>query len=200
VKKTSPAAPPEAKVRQAPVHRWEIFAALAQGLEIPQVLARFRLTRAQLQLLFKEVAEQYRGQETGFWELFCDGASRGNPGPAGAGIVLTNPQGNRKVEESLYLGETTNNVAEYRALLLGLQVAAAQGARKLRVFADSQLLVEQLNGRYRVKSEHLLPLWQQARKELQKFEAHAISHIDRALNSQADRLARQAIDQRAPSS
>ncbi len=211
MKKASPGAPPKGQgAAQAPPTRSQIFTALAQGLEIPQVQARFGLTRAQLQLLFKEVADLYRGQETGppespnreagYWQLHCDGASRGNPGPAGAGIVLTNPQGTLEVEESRYLGETTNNVAEYRALLLGLAVAQTHGVRKLRIFADSQLLVEQLNGRYRVKSAHLFPLWQQAKKELQKFEAHAISHVDRELNSQADRLAREAVDQRAESS
>jgi ribonuclease HI len=180
--------------------RWEIFAALAQGLEIPQILARFRMSREELQHLFREVAEYYREREVGFWRLYCDGAARGNPGPAGAGAVLHSPGGKQPVREGLYLGETTNNVAEYQALLLGLRLAQAHGAKKLKIFLDSQLLVEQLRGRYQVKSPHLLPLWRQAKEELQKLEAYAISHVERALNSQADLLARQAIDQRPPSS
>ncbi len=142
------------------------------------------------------MAAAYRRRESGFWRLFCDGASRGNPGPAGAGALLYDPQGALQAQLSRYLGETTNNVAEYQALILGLQLARARGAARVQVFADSQLVVEQLTGSYRVKSPHLLPLWRQAKKELQNFEAYAISHLGRAGNQEADRLARQAIDRR----
>jgi ribonuclease HI len=187
-------------VASPPAKRSAIFAALAQGLEISQVLGRFQLSREELRSLFQEAANHYRAQETGYFTLYCDGAARGNPGPAGAAAVLKDPQGNLVAQASRYLGETTNNVAEYQALLLGLKLAQEHGARKIRVLADSQLLVEQLNGRYQVRSPHLLPLWQQARKELKNFEACAISHLDRRLNYQADLLARQAIDQRQQSS
>ncbi|MEW6660526.1 MAG: ribonuclease HI family protein [Thermodesulfobacteriota bacterium] len=146
------------------------------------------------------MADAYRRRETGFWRLYCDGASRGNPGPAGAGAILYDPGGALKGQLSRYLGETTNNVAEYQALILGLQLAREQGAHRVQVLADSQLVVEQLTGSYRVKSPHLLPLWQQAKKELQNFEAYAISHLGRAGNQEADRLARQAIDRRSESS
>jgi len=177
--------------------RAAIFAALAQGLEISQVLARFRLTREELQQLFQEVADYYGRQDQGFWRLYCDGASRGNPGPAGAGCALYNPQGELAAQQGEYLGEATNNVAEYRALLLGLKLARDLGVTRVHVFADSQLLVRQLTGRYQVKSPHLLPLWQQAKKELQKFEACAISQVARAENREADALANRAIDHKS---
>lgn len=182
----------------SPASRWEIFAALAQGLEISRVLARFQLTREELKGLFQEAADYYREQETGYWTLYCDGASRGNPGPAGAGAVLADPQGEVKVERGRALGRTTNNVAEYQALLLGLEAARDQGVRKLQVFSDSELLVKQLKGQYRVKNPHLLPLWRRAWQELQKFQAYAIFHVPREQNRRADRLARRAIDAGPP--
>lgn len=178
--------------------RAALFAALAQGLDLPQVRERFKLAPAQLEEIFQEVARHYQDLEQGHWRLYCDGASRGNPGPAGAGAVLVDPRGEPRVQLSRYLGQTTNNVAEYQALLLGLKAARDLGVHRLQVFLDSELLVKQLNGRYQVKAPHLLPLWRRAKKELQNFRAHAISQVPRAANSQADRLARQAIDQKPP--
>jgi ribonuclease HI len=176
------------------ISRAAIFAALAQGQDLARVRERFRLTPEELQDLFKEVTEHYREMEQGTWSLYCDGASRGNPGPAGAGAVLLNPRGEVQAQLSEYLGKTTNNVAEYRALLLGLNLAQNLGVKKIQVLADSELLVRQLNGSYRVKAPHLLPLWQKAKKELQKFRAHAITHVPREENHLADRLANEAID------
>ena len=144
------------------------------------------------------MAEAYRRRETGSWRLYCDGASRGNPGPSGAGAIIYDPRGQVQAQVSLYLGETTNNVAEYQALILGLKEAARLEVRRLQVFADSQLLVRQLNGQYRVKAPHLLPFWRAAREALQKFESYTISHVPRAENRQADELANQAIDQKEP--
>jgi len=177
--------------------RAAVFAALAQGQDLARVRERFHLTPEELQDLFKEAAEHYREVEQGTWSLYTDGASRGNPGPAGAGAVLVNPRGEVQVQLTEYLGKTTNNVAEYRALLLGLRAALDQGVHKLQIYSDSELLVRQINGSYRVKTPHLLPLWQEAKKELQKFKTHAISHVPREENSQADGLANQAIDQKA---
>ncbi len=183
--------------------RAAVFAALAQGLDLPQVQARFGLTREELQQIFQEAAEHFRRregrQEQGFWRLYCDGASRGNPGPAGAGAVLYDPRGELASQASEYLGEATNNVAEYRALLLGLKLARDLKVPRLRILADSQLLVRQLTGRYRVKSPHLLPLWQQAIKELQNFEACGIAQVPREGNREADALANRAIDHESPS-
>jgi len=186
-------APPAAK-------RAEIFALLAAGLEIPEVLKRLGLSREELQTLFQETADRYRGLEEGFWRLHCDGASQGNPGPAGAGAVLWDPEGKIRAEKTRYLGEATNNVAEYQALILGLDTARQLGVRKLRIFADSELLVKQIQGAYQVKAPHLLPLWRQARQALEHFASFTISHVPRHDNRLADRLAQQAIDHRPPKS
>jgi ribonuclease HI len=182
-------------VGDAPPSRAEIFAALAEELNIPAICRRFGLTREELKQLFQEAAALCRREDIEPWRLYVDGASRGNPGPAGAGAVLFGPQGEKRAEESRYLGETTNNVAEYQALLLGLELARNQGVKRLHIFADSQLVVNQLRGTYKVKKPHLLPLWRQAHQALQKFDTYAISHLDRSFNHEADRLARQAIDQ-----
>jgi ribonuclease HI len=149
--------------------------------------------------LFRDAADRHGDRQEGFWRLHCDGASRGNPGPAGAGMVLHDPQGRLQVRKGRYLGETTNNVAEYQALLLGLEEARKLAVKKLRVLADSELMVKQLNGHYRVKSPHLLPLWRQALQALQQFEAYAIMHVPREKNRLADEVANQAIDQKAAS-
>jgi ribonuclease HI len=177
--------------------RATIFAALAQGMDLPGARERFDLTPEELQELFRDAADLYRDRGEGFWLLHCDGASRGNPGPAGAGMVLFDPQGRLMANKGRYLGETTNNVAEYQALLLGLAEAQRLGVKKLRVLADSELMVKQLNGHYRVKSPHLLPLWRQALQALQQFEAYAIMHVPREKNRLADEVANQAIDQKA---
>jgi ribonuclease HI len=183
-------------------NRPAVFAALAQGLDLPQVLGRFGLTREDLQKIFQEAAEHFGRQEgrqeQDFWRLYCDGASRGNPGPAGAGAVLYDPRGNLAAQASEFLGEATNNVAEYQALLLGLKLARDLKVPRLRLLADSQLLVRQLTGHYRVKSPHLIPLWQQAIKELQSFEACGIAHVPREENREADALANRAIDHQSP--
>jgi ribonuclease HI len=148
--------------------------------------------------LFQNAADRHGDRQEGFWRLHCDGACRGNPGPAGAGMVLHDPQGRLQVRKGRYLGETTNNVAEYQALLLGLEEARKLAVKKLRVLADSELMVKQLNGHYRVKSPHLLPLWRQALQALQQFEAYAIIHVPREKNRLADEVANQAIDQKTP--
>jgi ribonuclease HI len=177
--------------------RAAIFAALAQGLDLPGVEARFGLNPEDLQELFQEASTLYRDRGEGFWRLHCDGASRGNPGPAGAGMVLFDPQGRLQANQGRYLGEATNNVAEYQALLLGLEEAHRLGVKKLRVLADSELMVKQLNGRYRVKAPHLIPLWRAAVNALKKFESWAIAHVPREENRLADEAANRAIDQKA---
>lgn len=177
-----------------PVDRAQVLAALAQDLDLPGVMRRFGLSREEMAHLLQEAASVLRLKAPGAWSLYVDGACRGNPGPGGAGAVLFDPGGERQAAESRYLGETTNNVAEYQALLLGLELAQNLGVRNLQVFADSLLVVQQLKGAYRVKTPHLLPLWREAYQALQKFDNYAISHLDRSLNHEADRLARQAID------
>ncbi len=176
--------------------RAAIFRALAQGLDPAQVRQSFHLTEDELRDLFQEAADHYGALEEGIWTVFCDGASRGNPGLAGAGVVLVAPDGEIRQQRKEFLGETTNNVAEYRGLLLGLKLARSLGINRIKVFSDSQLLVRQINGSYRVKQPHLLALWQEAQQELQRFGSHEVCHVPREMNQQADRLANQAIDQR----
>lgn len=126
--------------------------------------------------------------------LYTDGGARGNPGPAGAGAHLLDNEGNTVAELTEYLGETTNNQAEYRALLLALRKAKDLGATEIEVRADSELMVRQINGQYKVKNEGLLPVYQEAKKHLLGFAKWTIKHIPREQNKQADALANQAID------
>ncbi len=124
-----------------------------------------------------------------------DGASRGNPGPAGAGALVEFGDGREPKELCLYLGETTNNVAEYRALLLALEEASLHPASSLTVHSDSELLVRQLRGEYKVKAEHLRPLHAEACRRLRGFPRVRILHVPREENRRADSLANLAIDQ-----
>lgn len=126
--------------------------------------------------------------------LWTDGAARGNPGPAGIGAILKSPTGDVLYTGSEYLGHTTNNVAEYKAVLLGLAGALAQGVQRIEVRADSELLIKQLKGEYRVKSAGLKPLFDEARQLLSRFKSYKLTHIRRELNGEADRLANQGID------
>ena len=127
--------------------------------------------------------------------LHSDGASRGNPGPAGAGALLSRPDGSEIARLTRYLGRTTNNVAEYQALVMGLGEAAARGASGIQVYMDSELIVRQLEGRYQVKSPQLKPLYEQARRLLGGFAQARVSHVPRGRNAVADELANLAIDQ-----
>ncbi|MBI2082058.1 MAG: ribonuclease HI family protein [Deltaproteobacteria bacterium] len=127
--------------------------------------------------------------------LYTDGAARGNPGPAGAGAYLCDENGDTVAELCEYLGETTNNIAEYRALLLGLKKAIELGFDEIEVLADSELMVRQLLGRYRVKNEGLKPLFQEAVRLLKQFKKYSIKHVFREANLDADRLANQAVDE-----
>lgn len=126
--------------------------------------------------------------------LYADGGSRGNPGPAGAGAYLEDPQGNPVAELKEYLGETTNNVAEYTALLIGLKHAASLAVPKILIRMDSQLVVRQIEGLYRVKQPHLQELHRQATELLKGFIAFKIQYIPREKNKKADRLANEAMD------
>ncbi len=130
----------------------------------------------------------------GCYRLFTDGASRGNPGQAGAGAVLLSPQGDELIARSAYLGSCTNNVAEYRALILGLDEALQLGCEELAISLDSELIVRQIQGRYKVKNEVLLPLFQQVQQRLARLRRWSINHVPRAQNSRADQLANRGID------
>jgi ribonuclease HI len=124
-----------------------------------------------------------------------DGAARGNPGEAGCGAVILDARGTVSREMCRYLGYATNNVAEYEGLLLGLEEVLQLGGGKIQIESDSQLLVRQLNGSYRVKDKKLQILWQKARGLLRGFDAYRIIHVPRENNRLADRLANRAIDE-----
>jgi formyltetrahydrofolate-dependent phosphoribosylglycinamide formyltransferase len=126
--------------------------------------------------------------------VYTDGGSRGNPGPAAAGFVIDEASGHRLLAKGLVLGETTNNVAEYTAVIKGLESARKLGAVEVTVYSDSQLLVRQLNGQYRVKSDQIRPLFQEVQSLLEQFAAYAVRHITRDKNAEADRLVNQALD------
>ncbi|MBU0483001.1 MAG: ribonuclease HI family protein [Proteobacteria bacterium] len=126
--------------------------------------------------------------------LYTDGASRGNPGQAAAGVSLVDSRGQEIVGEGLYLGQTTNNVAEYKALLFGLEKARSLGVVNLAIKLDSELIVRQLQGRYKVKNEKLIPLFVQTEKILADLKSYRISHVPRSENKRADQLANEALD------
>jgi ribonuclease HI len=126
--------------------------------------------------------------------VFIDGAARGNPGPAGLGVIFEDGQGRVLGRIRRYLGRTTNNVAEYQALLEALREAIRRGWRRLIIHTDSQLLQQQIQGGYRVRSRNLLPLYKEARRLLSRLEDYDILHVPRQHNKEADRLANEAID------
>ncbi|MCP3104885.1 ribonuclease HI family protein [Myxococcus sp. K15C18031901] len=128
--------------------------------------------------------------------VYSDGAARGNPGPAGAGAVLIDPAGHVVARLGRFLGTQTNNYAEYMGLLLGLKHARTLGAREVDVFADSELLIRQLGGRYQVKSPTLKPLFDEARRLLEGFTRVKLHHVPRARNAEADEMSNRAIDER----
>jgi ribonuclease HI len=130
--------------------------------------------------------------------LYIDGASRGNPGPAGIGVVIKGPSGRTVAEISEFIGRGTNNVAEYRALIRGLEEAANLGARTVTVRSDSELLVRQLKGEYKVKSPDLSPLHLEAHRLLKGFSRAGVERITRGENTAADALANRALDAAAP--
>lgn len=128
--------------------------------------------------------------------VYSDGAARGNPGPSGAGAVLVEPSGQIVDRLGKYLGVRTNNYAEYMGLLLGLRRARELGVREVEVFADSELMIRQLGGRYQVKSSSLRPLYQEALKLLNDFSRVKLVHVPREMNSAADEMSNRAIDER----
>src|SRR5579859_391218 len=123
-----------------------------------------------------------------------DGASRGNPGPAAYGVVLESEDGTHLAALSKTLGHTTNNVAEYHALLAALEYAVEHQLRRLKVLTDSELLARQIQGAYKVRSPDLKPLYEHARSTIARFESFSIQHVRREQNSEADRLANLALD------
>ena len=125
---------------------------------------------------------------------YIDGGSRGNPGPAAAGFTLADSCGTQLVGKGFFLGRATNNIAEYTGFLKALEAAKQAGAEHLTVFSDSQLLVRQINGQYKVRSENIMPLFQKAVNLLNGFTSWQVRHIPREKNKEADKLVNQAMD------
>jgi ribonuclease HI len=125
---------------------------------------------------------------------YCDGGSRGNPGPAGFGVYIQDAKGGVLAELSKFLGKRTNNFAEYSALLAALEFALTNGHESLRVVSDSELMVKQIKGQYRVNSPELRPLYEEARRRIGQLGHFQIQHVLREKNQHADRLANAAMD------
>jgi ribonuclease HI len=128
--------------------------------------------------------------------IHIDGGSRGNPGDAGFGVYVEGSDGST-TELYGFLGRATNNVAEYQALLHALRHALARGAARVRIFSDSELVVRQVAGQYKVKHPDMIPLHQEARSLMRRFERATLDHVRREQNREADRLVNLAIDERS---
>ena len=143
--------------------------------------------------LFEEPVPPSARQE-GAYTANIDGAARGNPGPAAYGVILRRPDGTTHESLGKYIGRTTNNVAEYYALIAALDYAAASGIKRLRVYSDSQLIVNQIKGLYKVKHPDLRPLHERAKKQAAALESFTIQYVPREQNRDADDLANAALD------
>jgi ribonuclease HI len=127
--------------------------------------------------------------------VHVDGGARGNPGPAAVAAVASAPEGDELAARNQYIGEATNNVAEYRALLLGLELARELGASEVEVVNDSELIARQIGGEYKVKHAGLKPLYLEAMRALREFDAWAVRPVRRESNKRADQLVNEALDQ-----
>ena len=153
---------------------------------------RKKKTSTETQELFGATAEPR--PET-YLIAHIDGGARGNPGPAGYGVVITDQSGQKVAALSRFLGYQTNNYAEYMGLLAALQYALEHGPRALEVVSDSELLVRQINGRYKVRHPNLLELYKQAKSLIAKLDWFRIGHVLRGKNKEADALANRAMDE-----
>lgn len=127
-------------------------------------------------------------------EIYIDGGARGNPGPAGVGVVVLDESGKRIKDVSKYIGEATNNIAEYSALLYGLEEALILRADEIKINLDSELVAKQITGEYRVKDPNIRPLFERALNMLKSFKNFEVNHIDRSKNKEADKLVNKAIN------
>lgn len=143
--------------------------------------------------LFADAEPEQKGPAA--YQANIDGGSRGNPGPAAYGVVIRDPTGEIVAKLKKYIGQNTNNVAEYFGLIAALDYAETHGIRALRVLSDSELLVKQMRGQYKVKSEDLRPLFERARKMAQALALFRIEHVFREQNREADALVNQALDE-----
>jgi ribonuclease HI len=194
-----------------------LLEALAASLDGGEVLARFPgLSRDELRQIVREAARLFPSAAAGHgahaaagagakspaatrtWPdvvvAHVDGAARGNPGDAGAGVLLSDEAGEPLERIARYLGRATNNTAEYQALLIALGRAREAGVRHLKVFSDSELLVNQVNGRYRTSAPHLQRYLQEAIRLIREIGRVDVRHVRREQNTEADALANEGID------
>ena len=182
-----------------------LLLAIAEHETLEKACGALGITREEAQKLLRGAAVRLQGErheaapaKAGAHRrvvVYSDGAARGNPGPAGAGAVIKDEHGMALERLKQALGKTTNNVAEYKGLILGLRKARELGAREVEVRADSELMVRQLNGRYAVKSEGLKPLFNEAKALLASFDGWSAKHIPREENAEADEMSNRAIDE-----
>jgi ribonuclease HI len=181
----------------------ELLRQLANAQPGPKVLylpaglspeAAIQAVRAAVRALDPTPPRQRTGTGPRVTRVHIDGASRGNPGPAGVGILFLAPDGTVIERMHRGIGEATNNVAEYSALLTALERATELGLDELEVYSDSELLVRQLQGRYQVKHPALRPLYATVQQRIGALRRFAIHHVPRELNAEADLLANQGID------
>ncbi len=191
--------------------KYEILRSLSEHLDSERLLAEFPgLGRERLSHLLKEAAEKLgqvlvepktrekKAVKGGAKRLILhtDGASRGNPGDAGLGVLMEDESGHIVKKLARYLGHATNNQAEYAAMIAGLREASGLGAEELSIYADSELLVKQLNGQYRVKNPELQVMHAEAKSLIAGYRRVVIEYVPRAMNAEADALANEAIDKR----
>jgi ribonuclease HI len=189
----------------------DVLRHIAREEPLSQTAERFGLTRERLTRLLERVADQVdasppqrtvsrevpiTGDGISRMRVYSDGAARGNPGPAGAGAVLVEPSGQVVDRLGKFLGVQTNNFAEYTGLLIGLRRARELGVQEVEVYADSELMIRQLGGRYQVKSTSLRPLYEEALELLNGFSRVKLVHVPREMNAAADEMSNRAIDER----
>ena len=185
----------------------EILNHLAESLSFIKTIQEFpTVTIEDIQEILRNAAKPGRGNSESHislgisdFVLYTDGACRGNPGEAGAGAVIQDREGNVINEKKAYLGISTNNAAEYMGLILGLKEVLKLGGTIVHIFSDSELMVKQLEGNYRVKSKNLMVLYNEVKELLKNFVGYDINHIDRGKNHHADKLANEAIDEKVQS-
>jgi len=192
--------PPERRLLRSIYRHLDISALLAEHPDLTRdnIVSLFRTLDRLLETVppapVRAPAPASGSLSPGALILYTDGGARGNPGVAAYGVVLMDAQGATIEEHGECIGHATNNEAEYQGLLAGLRIAALRGASELVIRSDSELMVHQLNGRYKVKSRGLMPLFLEARRLLEGFRAWRAEHIPRAQNARADQLANAAMD------
>jgi len=182
--------------KAAPLSKIDVLREIYRAVDYQKTKAA-GLTKERVKELFGHLAKLLQDEQPSqydFLTLHTDGSTRGNPGKGGAGVILLDREGEMVEELGEYIGTVTSNVAEYEAVVLGLQRALELGAKEILLRTDSQLVIRQLSGAYRIKSKNLIPRHVLARKLLSKFKKWKVEHVPRAENHGADMLANVAID------